>query len=112
MTRTVTRDTPPPHHLAAVVTWARRAGSVCRKDRFFSSIAASLAISRCCCWATPSAFASPLGISAGWAETAWSAAATQGLGMGTPIRRPGWRRGVRGSPRGALGVVVVHFLRR
>jgi len=70
VTRTVARVTPPLHHLAAVVTGARRTGSVCRIYRFLSSRAASLAVSRCCCWASPSAFASLLESSVGWAEAA------------------------------------------
>jgi len=36
VTRAVTRDTPPPHHLAVAVKGARRAGSVFRICRFLS----------------------------------------------------------------------------
>jgi len=109
VTRTVTRATPPPCHFAAVVTGPRSNGSVCRTDRVFSSRAASLAASRYCCWNIPSAFASPL-------ELRWLGRGrlvyrrTQGLERGTPIRKPVRCRRVRRGPRGALGVVVVHFL--
>ena len=78
MTSTVTRATPPPHHLAAVVTGPHRIGSVYRTDRVFSSKGNQPRTSRCCCWKIPSAFASPLESSVGWAEAAWSAAVPKG----------------------------------